>query len=733
MTEKKLAALLAEMSLEEKVMQLVQLPGSAYDDTANITGNELEPVDPRVKQLAGSTLGILSGKTAKKIQQEYMAAHPHHIPLLLMADVIHGYRTVFPCPLGLGATFDPEIVEQAASAQAEEAAADGIQVTFSPMADLVRDARWGRVMESTGEDKVLNGRMAAAMVRGYQGGGALKDEHTVASCVKHYAAYGAADGGRDYNNTELSEHTLREDYLPAYAEGIRAGARMIMSSFNSWNGIPVTGNAFLLKQILRSELGFDGVVISDWDAVGQLIPHGFAEDRKDAARKAFQAGVDIDMCTGAYADHLTELVRDGEIAEKEIDGAVMRVLRLKNDLGLFENPLRGFTDCTRNTTLEERRALARKAVAESLVLLKNEENLLPLRGKRIAFIGPYADSRELISTWAMAGEKEPVVSVMEGAAAAFAHTKTEIRISPGCTLLDNDTVVSFYQYHSDTWEEENERMLAEALKTASWADTVVLCLGEHPMQSGESTSRADLHLPKVQEQLLEAVAAVCPQVATLVFCGRPLALSSVAGRSKALMICWLPGTEGGNGILDVLTGKMPPMGRLPMSFPWTVGQEPLHYDCYATGRPKPAEGLGSFTTRYLDYPNEALYPFGFGLSYGDTVISDPAVSAVDLSEKGELTVTAILENRGDACAAHTVQLYLRDVSASRVRPVRELKDFRRLTLRPGEKREVRFTVTESMLRFWRADGTFGSEPGKFQVWISLSSRQGNPAEFVLKG
>ena len=299
MTEKKLAALLAEMSLEEKVMQLVQLPGSAYDDTANITGNELEPVDPRVKQLAGSTLGILSGKTAKRIQQEYMAAHPHHIPLLLMADVIHGYRTVFPCPLGLGATFDPEIVEQAASAQAEEAAADGIQVTFSPMADLVRDARWGRVMESTGEDKVLNGRMAAAMVRGYQGGGALKDEHTVASCVKHYAAYGAADGGRDYNNTELSEHTLREDYLPAYAEGIRAGARMIMSSFNSWNGIPVTGSAFLLKQILRSELGFDGVVISDWDAVGQLIPHGFAEDRKDAACKAFQAGVDIDMSGGA--------------------------------------------------------------------------------------------------------------------------------------------------------------------------------------------------------------------------------------------------------------------------------------------------------------------------------------------------------------------------------------------------------------------------------------------------
>lgn len=730
MTEQALQQLLGKMTLEEKVLQLVQVPGSVFDRQAAVTGVDSSSTPPKVRQMAGSTLGVYDAAKARQIQKEYLEAHPHRIPLLMMADVIHGYHTVFPCPLGLGATFDPALAERAAAVQAEEAAADGIHVTFSPMTDLVRDARWGRVMESTGEDKTLNSRMAAAMVRGYQGL-SLSDSRHVASCVKHFAAYGAADAGRDYNNTELSEHTLREYYLPSYQAGIRTGASMVMSSFNSWNGIPVTGSPWLMKKVLREEMGFDGVTISDWDAIGQLVPHGFAEDKKDAALKAFRAGIDIDMCAGAYAEHLASLVEAGKIDQKQVDAAVLRVLRLKNSLGLFEHPFRGLEDPQKKTSAADKRALARKAVAESLVLLKNSESILPLKGKRIAFIGPYAESTELLSSWALAGEKEKTVSLWEGAKAAYEGKSADIRTAPGCTMLDNDTLLSVKTYHSGTWEKENEALLRDALDAAAWADTVVMCLGEHPLQSGESTSRTDISLPEIQMKLLRSVSAVCPRIVTLVFCGRPLELKEVSELSQGLVLCWLPGTEGGNGIMDVLCGKVSPSGKLPMSFPWTVGQEPLHYDCYPTGRPKPETGASDFTSRYLDCPNEALYPFGFGLSYGGAELSPPSLSAATLTPKASITASAALTNHGAETAAHTVQLYIRDVAGSRVRPVRELKDFQRVVLKPGEEKIIRFTVDESMLRFWRADDVFGSEPGKFQLWISLSSDGGEAVEFEL--
>lgn len=733
MTHQALLQLLADMTLEEKAMQLCQLPGGVYNPEAAVTGISRYQVDPRIKQLAGSTLGVGLGKKGsgviRKIQEEYMENHPHHIPLLFMADIIHGHRTVFPCPLGQGATFDPELSRQSAAVQAEEAGLDGIHVTFSPMADLSRDARWGRVMESTGEDKLLNSRMAAAMVRGYQGND-LRDGHSMASCVKHFAAYGAADAGRDYNNTELSEHTLREYFLPAYESAIRAGAKLVMSSFNSWNGIPVTGHQWLMKKVLREEMGFAGVTISDWDAVGQLVPHGYAADKRDAALKAMQAGVDIDMCTCAYAEYLQALAQSGEIDEKQLDEAVLRVLTLKNELGLFENPFRGLADAPRFTDADKR-ALARKAVAESLVLLKNEGEALPLSGKRVAFIGPYAQSEELISSWALAGEKEHTVSLWEAAQGAFTQGETQIRTAPGCTMLDNDTELSRGHYQADDWDAQNEALLRDAAEAAAWADTVVLCLGEHHLQSGESTSRVFLRLPQVQLRLLHAVAAACDRVVTLVFCGRPLELQQASRLSQALMVCWLPGTEGGNGIMDVLTGKVPPSGSLPMSFPYAVGQEPLHYDSYPTGRPKPASGWAGFTSRYLDCPNEALYPFGFGLSYGNLSVSPVTMSASELTADGKLTASVTLKNTGDLPAARTVQLYIRDLTGSRVRPVRELKDFRRVALAPGEETAVSFTVDEPMLRFWRGDDTFGSEPGAFRLWISLDSMSGEPAEFAL--
>ena len=734
MTELELKRLFDSMTMEEKVMQLVQIPGGIYDDEAAQFGNETAAIPDNVKRLAGATIGIQGhGKDGtlkiRKIQEKYMASHPHHIPLLFMADVIHGLHTVFPIPLGQGASFDPALTRQAAEVQADEASAEGLHVTFSPMVDLVRDARWGRVMESTGEDKTLNSQMAAAMVQGYQGSD-LEEEHHLASCFKHFAAYGAADAGRDYNNTEISEHTLREFYLPSYRAAVDAGARMGMSSFNSWNGIPASGSEFLLRKILREEWGFENVVISDWDAIGQLIPHGYAEDLPDAAEKAIRAGVDIDMCTGAYSGYLPKLLEEGKIDPRLVEEAALRVLKLKNDLGLFENPFRGM-DRPDRFGEDEKRAMARKAVAESLVMLKNEASLLPLRGKKIALIGPYAESTDLLSSWARIGDKLPVVSLAEAAGEAAPAAGMEIRTAPGCAMLDNDTRVHFFTYHQDDWADENDRLLNDALEAAQWADTVVLCLGEHPFQSGEATSRTELDLPETQLNLLRRVSEVCPNIATLIFCGRPLILEEAASLSRALMICWLPGTEGGHGIWDVLSGRVSPSGALPMSFPRKVGQEPLHYDEYPTGRPEPASGFVPFTTHYLDCPVTPLFPFGFGLSYGDVSLSPVTLSAPELRQDTALRASVVLKNNGSLPAAHTVQLYVRDLAGSRVRPVRELKDYRKVVLQPGESQQVSFEITEPVLRFWRGDCSFGSEKGRFQAFIGLNSATDNGAEFRL--
>ncbi|MBP3295985.1 MAG: glycoside hydrolase family 3 C-terminal domain-containing protein, partial [Lachnospiraceae bacterium] len=612
------------MTIEEKVMQLVQIPGSEYEADAEITGVERGQVKDNVKRLAGSTLGIWGAKRLRKIQEQYMKEHPHHIPLMFMLDVIHGHKTVLPCPLGQGAAFDPEAVRKGAEMQAREAAADGVHATFSPMADLCRDARWGRIMESTGEDKLLNSRIAAAMVEGYQGNDRKDPEH-IAACVKHFAAYGAAEGGRDYNNTELSEHTLREHYLRAYGEAIKKDPAMVMTSFNSINGIPATGSTFLMKKILREEFGFQGVLISDWGAVGEMINHGYAEDMKDAALKGMLAGVDIDMCSGCYSTYLEELVNTGAVSMEMLDAAVLRVLNMKNDLGLFEDPYRGCDEETGPVITEESRRLAREAVEASLVLLENKDKTLPLRKEKFAFIGPFADTKRLQSAWAFSGEDENTVTVWEAASEIYAPENR--KVAAGCTMMDQDAVTARGICHVENWQQENDRLLAEAVRTAEWADTVVLCLGEDSTQSGEATSKASLKLPAVQRDLLRAIRKTGKKIVALIFTGRPLELEEVRDLSDALMICWLPGTEGGHGVMDVLTGKCVPSGRLPVSFPYTVGQEPLHYDVYPTGRPKPANGPFEYTSRYLDCENGALYPFGYGLSYTDFAYSDPTLSA----------------------------------------------------------------------------------------------------------
>ena len=573
--------------------------------------------------------------------------------------------------------------------------------------------------------------------------------------------------GLDYQNVELSEHTLREFYLPAYKAAVDAGCELAMTSFNLLNGVPSSGNKWLMRDVLRGEWGFDGVLISDWGAVCEMVAHGYCEDNTDAAIKAMETGVDIEMCTPAYADNLERLVNEGKISQKLVDEAVMRVLQLKNKLGLFENPYKDADEQIEQTIslCAEHRALARRAVCESIVLMKNEAadgvqhettdeagkgygKILPLDpgcGRKLAFIGPYIEGQDMRSSWSISGDEKDNVTLKEAAEEAFCGedslesqtaektSAVELRFAAGCTLLDNHTIVNLGQFDmaDDEWKSVNEKMLSEAVECARWADKVVLALGEHRFQSGEATSKTDITLPKIQMELLRRVAAVNKNVITVLFNGRSLDLREVSEYSKAIVDAWMPGPEGGHGILDVLTGAYNPTGKLPMSFPYSVGQLPMSYNHYSCGRPKPAEGRGDYTSRYLDAPNEPLYPFGYGLSYTSFEIGNVSLNADKLSAADKLTASVNVKNTGRTFGTQLIQLYIRDVAASKVRPVKELKGFKRVELAPDEIKRVSFEISEEMLRFFRADGSFASEPGSFKVWIADSSRtEGEPAEFI---
>ncbi|SEK27159.1 beta-glucosidase [Butyrivibrio sp. ob235] len=738
MKNEDLKKLLDDMSLKEKVLQLVQLPGQAFEENAAVTGLSDEGASEEEKSLVGSTLGIWGAEKIIEIQKKYMDKHPHHIPLLFMLDVIHGHKTVFPCPLGQGATFDPEIAKTGAEVQAREAAAEGVHVTFSPMGDLVRDARWGRVLESTGEDPYLNGKMVSAMVEGYQGKD-LKDINHIAACVKHFAAYGAATSGRDYNSVELSESMLRDQYLPAYAEGIKKGARLVMTSFNTLNGIPSSGNTWLMRDILRNEMEFDGVLISDWAAVAEMATWGFAKDLKEAAELAMKAGVDIDMCTESYGRNLEELLDEGKISKDLLDEAVMRVLTLKNDLGLFEDPFRG-ASATREQEeclSDKNREIARDAVRKSLVLLKNDYNALPLVEKKIAFIGPYSDEKNLHSSWAISCDSKDAVSVKKAAKELYDDTDTRIKVAKGCLIASNGDEFMNGTFSDEKEKEKNKKLFKKAMEVAEWADEIVFCLGEHIGQSGESTSKTDLRIPRAQKKLFEKICKKFrndKHIITLIFCGRPLELENIPEKSDALMICFRPGTEGGHGIMDVLGGNYSPSGKLSMSFPYSAAQAPLNYNAFSTGRPKPSEGLSIFTTRYLDCPNEARYPFGFGLTYSQFKISDVILNKNTLNKADEddfIRATVTVRNTGFHEATETVQLYIRDMVGSRVRPIKELKGFRKVSLLPGESKEISFDISEDMLRFWTIENKNDSEPGDFKVFVGFDSTTDNSEDFEL--
>lgn len=736
MQHTELEALLHDMSLKEKIGQLFQISGQLLaEDSAAMGPMQDMGVAREDISLAGTVLGVYGAEKIKKIQKEYMEHHPHHIPLIFMLDVINGYRTVYPIPLAQGASFRPELSGACAKMAAREAAAAGLHVTFSPMTDLVRDARWGRVMESTGEDVWLNGRFAEAMTRGYQGDDLAGDE-TLAACVKHFAGYGAPDGGRDYNTVQLTERTFREYYLPAYQAAVDAGAALVMTSFNTVNDIPATVNKTLMRDILRGEMGFDGVLISDFGAIGETVAHGLSSDRADAARRALEAGVDIDMMSGVYPEKLGHLIREGSVKEELLDEAVLRILELKNKLGLFENPFKG-ADVEKEAGVilcGENRALAQEAAERSFVLLKNDGDFLPLKQKeKVAFIGPYADRKQMLGGWSFLGDPADTVTVKEAAETLAAGWN--FTFAKGCPVLDPETrLVGFGKDSQENYtEQEREAMWKEACEAARQADKVVLLLGEHYLQTGEATSRGVLELPEVQQKLLKEITSINPKTAVVLFNGRPLDLRLVRDNACAILEAWMPGTEGGPALIRTLTGACEPTGRLPMSFPYCVGQVPVHYDEFPTGRPySGAEDTNRFLSKYLDIPNKPLYPFGYGLGYTTFSVSEVRLDREEMTREGTITASVTVKNTGSRKGTDVIQLYLHDVAASVVRPVKQLKGYQRVTLEPGEEKEVSFEIREEMLRFYTADGSWDSEPGSFEVMIGESSETENKKVFVLK-
>ncbi|WP_434753046.1 beta-glucosidase BglX [Paenibacillus amylolyticus] len=712
--------LLNQMTLEEKVAQLLQLTANFYEGTdtqGQITGpmEEMGITEQSVRA-SGSILGLSGAQAIIDVQQAYLKKSRLGIPLLFMADVVHGFKTIFPIPLAIGCSWDLELAEKSAEISARESAVSGLHVTFAPMVDLVRDPRWGRVMETTGEDPYLNSLFAAAFVRGYQGDNLTDELDRLAACVKHFAAYGAAEGGRDYNTVDMSERQLREYYLPAYKAALDAGVEMVMTSFNTVDGIPASGNEKLMRGILRDEWGFDGVLISDWASIREMIAHGAAEDDREAAYRAIRAGVDMEMMTPCYVKHLPELVQQGEVEEKLVDEAVLRILQLKDKLGLFDNPFRA-ADPVREREIvfsREHREVSRELAAKSAVLLKNEGQVLPLQpDAKVALIGPFAQSEDILGWWSCEGVKADAVKL---------GTALQERLPQGKVIVAQGSHV-----HTITDEQ-----IAEALEAASQSDVIVLALGEDSEMSGEGGSRTDIRLPAAQLQLVQALKAAGKPIASVIFNGRPLDLNGVISESHAVLEAWFPGSEGGAAIADVLTGAVNPSARLTMSFPQSVGQVPVYYNHFNTGRPiNPNNTENRYVSQYIDSPNEPLFPFGYGLSYTTFAYGDIEVSGHEMTANDTLTIQVCVTNTGDRVGVETVQLYVRDVSGEVVRPMRELKDYVKLSLAPGETGKATFTLNETQLRYHHADLSYHSDGGEFRVMVGPNSRDTQSHTFRL--
>ena len=701
MTESKINALLSKMNLDEKIGQLNQYYSWGKFDPDIIRQGKAGSVINAAGALTGSSESkSSSAETCNEIQKLALEA-PHKIPQLFGRDVIHGYRTVFPIPLAQAASWNLELAEQAASVAAKEATADGIKWTFAPMLDIARDPRWGRIAEGNGEDPFLGEQMAAAVVKGFQGDDYSASDKLVA-CAKHYVGYGSAEGGRDYDNGEISEPTLRDIYLPPFHSAVKSGVGTLMSAFLDLNGIPATANHHLLTDVLRGEWGFDGFVVSDWDSVAELIHHGVAEDRAQASVLALNAGVDMDMVSGAYLETLASSLQSGKISQDVIDEAVRRILRMKFRAGLFDQPFTDTERASRDMLTDKSRQLARKFARDCMVLLKNKDNLLPLdsRFKKIAVVGPLIHAQaELFGSWAPDGRAADVTPLDE-ALKQVAPAGVEL------TFAD----------HAD-----------KAVHRALSADAVVLVVGEYPYRSGENSNVSDLSLPPGQADLVDAVAALGKPVVMVVIAGRPLAITKQVAQVEAVLYAWQPGIEGGAALGEILFGLGSPSGRLPVTFPRATGQVPIYYNHKNSGRPVNPEGW--FKSRYVDLPNASLFPFGYGLTYTSFEYTNLKLSSEIL--RGKLEVSAEVTNTGKRAGNELVQLYVCDLVGSLTRPVRELKGFQQVSLNPNETHRVAFTLTEEQLAFTRADGTKGIEPGSFNVWIAPDSSSGLKGKFKL--
>lgn len=757
--EKRVEDLLSKMTLEEKIGQMNQVSFFAVDDKAiaqysdddmdtflvrmGIAGGQgqkkpsemtkaekialikaeaAKMLDNNITQpirdgKIGSLLNITDPVMVNRLQKAAMNESRLGIPMIIGRDVIHGFKTIFPIPLGQAASFNPQLVEDGARIAAIEARSTGVNWTFAPMLDISRDARWGRIAESLGEDPYLGGQLGAAMVRGFQGNGNLGDPNAIAACVKHFIGYGAAEGGRDYNSTNIPPHLMRNIYLPPFHNSIKAGAATLMTSFNDNDGIPASGNDYILKNILRDEWKFDGFVVSDWASIGEMITHGFAKNDKQAAEISANAGLDMEMVTGAYLKYLPELIKEGKVSVATVDNAVRNILRIKFRMGLFENP---YVDTNKASVMyaDAHMKAARQAAVESAILLKNDNNTLPLaESKKIAVIGPMANApHDQLGTWIFDGDKN--------------HTVTPI----GALKGDYKHIRYVYEPVLDFSREKNTANFEKAKQAAASADVAVVFLGEESILSGEAHSLSNINLIGVQSELLKAVKSTGKPVVLVIMAGRPLTIERDLPFADAVLFNFHPGTMGGPAIFDLLFGKANPSGKLPATFVREVGQIPMYYNHNSTGRPAPEKVMGldeieleagqtslGNTSFYLDSGKDPLYPFGYGLSYSTFEYSELTLSSASIPMNGTLTAKVTLKNTSNVDGTEVAQLYVQDIVGSVVRPVRELKGFQRVALKAGESKIIEFKLSADDLAFYGRDLIKRTEAGDFNIWIGGDS------------
>ncbi|MBU0996814.1 MAG: glycoside hydrolase family 3 C-terminal domain-containing protein [Firmicutes bacterium] len=690
--------LLKQMSMKEKIGQLLQIPPFFFvkDLKIEVAGpvEELH-LDEEKIFFAGSALGIGSAEEMIEVQRKYLEKSRHKIPLIFMADIIHGYKTIFPVPIAMASSFNPEIAYQCARISAKEASTSGIHVSFSPMADLSRDPRWGRVVEGFGEDPTLISSMVEQMVKGYIGDG-IEKEGNIASCVKHFAGYGASEAGRDYNTVDISKISLYSQYLPAYRKALEAGSRMVMTSFNTLDGVPCTVNSFLLRDVLRNNWKSNAVTISDYDSLKQILAHGIAEDMKEVAYKGITGGLDIEMASSAYSNHLESLIDEGIVDERLLDEAVLRILELKRDLGLFDNPYKGASPEMAKTIVlsESNLQAARKAAHESMILLKND-GVLPLDSQaKIALLGPYSTSRRVVGPWSWHGRRDVHDTLEE-------------------VLNDNIIYVNC--------EEDPKKYTKEDIDRIKEADIVVLAIGEDEHLSGEAHSRSKIRIPGKQEQMFEMIHSLGMKSITLLFNGRPLILDQIQ-QSNALLECWFLGSESSSAIKDILFGTVNPSGKLPISFPRNEGQIPVYYNHLNTGRPYLGPNdYNEYVSKYLDIENTPMYAFGYGLSYSTFNYSDLNLSTNRMTETESITVSVTVKNDSNVEGDEISQLYIRDYVARVSRPVKELKHFQKNHFKEFQSKVIEFTITLDDLKYYLGTGDLVFDKGRFQVMVGTSS------------